>query len=80
MTIDLSPEQSHVIDQAIAEGLIGRADDVVNVGVEELRHRLELKLPGLERSQEAGQRIRELRRGLTLGGIPIKELIDEGRE
>jgi hypothetical protein len=36
--------------------------------------------PPLTRSQIAGQRIRELRKGLTLGGISIKELIEEGRE
>jgi hypothetical protein len=32
------------------------------------------------RSQLAGQRIRELRKGVTLGGISIRELIEEGRE
>lgn len=36
--------------------------------------------PALTRSQIAGQRIRELRKGVTLGGISIKELIEEGRE
>jgi hypothetical protein len=36
--------------------------------------------PTLTRSQIAGQRIRELRKGVTLGGISIKELIEEGRE
>jgi hypothetical protein len=36
--------------------------------------------PDATRSQIAGQRIRELRKGVTLGGIPIKELIEEGRE
>jgi hypothetical protein len=36
--------------------------------------------PGLTRSQIAGQRIRELRKGVTLGGLSIKELIEEGRE
>lgn len=36
--------------------------------------------PPLTRSQTAGQRIRELRKGVTLGGISIKELIEEGRE
>jgi hypothetical protein len=34
----------------------------------------------LTRSQIAGQRIRELRKGVTLGGISIKELIEQGRE
>ncbi len=39
-----------------------------------------LRRPERTRSQLAGQRIRELREGVTLGGIPIKELIEEGRE
>ena len=34
----------------------------------------------LERSQQAGQRIRELRKGNFLHGVSIKELIEEGRE
>lgn len=41
MTIELSPEQAHVIDQAITAGLIGRRDEVVNVGVETRRSRLD---------------------------------------
>ena len=36
--------------------------------------------PAKMRSQIAGDRIRELRKGVTLGDITIKELIDEGRE
>ena len=32
-----------------------------------------------ERAQAAGARIRELRKGVTLGGLTIGELIDEGR-
>jgi hypothetical protein len=36
--------------------------------------------PPLTRSQIAGDRIRELRKGVTLGDISIKELIEEGRE
>ena len=34
----------------------------------------------LTRSQLAGQRIRELRKGNFLHGVSIKELIEEGRE
>ncbi|HEY4365151.1 MAG TPA: hypothetical protein VGN17_29585 [Bryobacteraceae bacterium] len=36
--------------------------------------------PALMRSQLAGQRIRELHKGVTLGGASTKELIEEGRE
>jgi hypothetical protein len=32
-----------------------------------------------ERALAAGARIRELRKGVTLGGLTIRELIDEGR-
>ena len=33
----------------------------------------------LERAKAAGERIRELRKGVTLGDLTIRELIDEGR-
>jgi prevent-host-death family protein len=32
-----------------------------------------------EEAREAAQRIREMSRGVTLGGLRLKELIDEGR-
>lgn len=82
MTIELKPEQSHVIDQALAAGLIEHPDEVVKVGVDALRDRLEWKAsaPDLMRSQIAGERIRQLRKGVTLDGITIKDLIEEGRE
>lgn len=35
--------------------------------------------PGTKSAQEAGEDIRELRKGLTLGGVKIAELIEEGR-
>lgn len=36
-------------------------------------------LPGSREAIEAAERIRARRKGVTLGGIPIKDLIDEGR-
>ena len=41
MTIQLKPEHEHVIGQAIQAGLIANADDVVEVGVEAIRQRLQ---------------------------------------
>lgn len=32
-----------------------------------------------DRGRQAAQRIRERRKGVTLGGLPIKDLISEGR-
>ena len=37
-------------------------------------------LPGSERARQAVERIRERRKGVTLGGISIRELIDDGRK
>lgn len=83
MTIELKPEQAQVIDRAIAAGLIERPDEVVTLGVDSLRGRLAWNATpaAITRSQLAGERIRELRKGVTLdGGTTIKELIEEGRE
>jgi proteasome lid subunit RPN8/RPN11 len=41
MTIRLNPEQQQLIGRAIQAGLIGKADDVVAVGVEAIRQRLQ---------------------------------------
>lgn len=41
MTIELRPEDTRVINEAIQAGLIHDADQVVGVGVETLRSRLE---------------------------------------
>jgi Arc/MetJ-type ribon-helix-helix transcriptional regulator len=79
MTITLRPEQEKVIRQAIEAGMYNSVDEVLDSALESIRKR-EPFHPALTRSQIAGQRIRELRAGVTLGGISIRELIEEGRE
>jgi len=79
MTITLRPEQERVIQQAIETGMYSTVDEVLDSALESLRM-CEPFHADATRSQLAGQRIRELRKGATLGGIPIKELIEEGRE
>ena len=77
MKVELAPEvQAGLLTQARESGLS------LEAYIEQvLRERSgEAARPPLTRSQIAGQRIRELRKGVTLGGIPIKELIKEGRE
>lgn len=53
-------------------------EEVLDAALESVRQREGIP-PALTHSQQAGQRIRELREGLTPGGISIKELIEEGR-
>lgn len=77
MTITLRPEQEQVIQEAIQSGMYGSVDEVLDRALESIRT---VSGSTLSRSQLAGRRIRKLRKGVTLGGTPIKELIEEGRE
>ncbi len=79
MTIELSPDQERVIHQAIETGKYRSVDEVLDSALASIQQG-ESVGPALTRSQLAGQRIRELRKGVTLGGLSIKELIEEGRE
>ena len=60
MTIHLKPEQEQVIGQAIQAGLIESPDDVVEVGVETIRRRLEAR-SSLRTSMNAEQWVQEFR-------------------
>jgi hypothetical protein len=75
--VELTPDvQAGLLAQARRNGLSLEAY-IEQVLRERSREAL---VPSLTRSQIAGQRIRELRKGVSLGGIPIKDLIEEGRE
>ena len=79
MSIQLNPEQEHVIHQVLETGKYRSLDEVLDSAIEAIRQREGIP-PALTRSQLAGQRIRELRKGVTLGTLSIRELIGEGRE
>lgn len=81
LTVDIKPEvQAELARQAAANGM--GIDAYAASLLEEAAH-----LPSTtdravfdkERAQAAVARIRELRKGVTLGGLTIRELIDEGR-
>jgi hypothetical protein len=75
--LELAPDvQAGLLAHAKASGLTleAYAEQVLRA------HTYSARRPDARRSQIAGDRIRELRKGVTLGGIPIKELIEEGRE
>jgi hypothetical protein len=77
VNLELTPDvQADLLVQARESGLSLEAyiEQVIQERVRPSVH------PEITRSQLAGQRIRELREGITLGGIPIKDLIEEGRE
>jgi len=77
MTLELTPEvQAGLLAQAQQSGLTLEA-----YAEKVLRERVcEQSSPALTRSQTAGQRIRELRKGVTLVGLSIRDMIEDGRE
>jgi hypothetical protein len=72
--VDIRPEvQAELARQAAAQG---RALEAYAASLlENAAH-----VPAdIHAARAAGERIRELRKGVTLGGLTIRELIDEGR-
>jgi hypothetical protein len=79
MTVKLElPSDVHVALLAEAQAIGLSLEAYAEQLLRERSHKA--STPALRRSQLAGQRIRELRKGVTLGGISIKELTGEGRE
>jgi hypothetical protein len=60
MTIQLNPEEERLIGQAIQAGLIGKADDVVAVGVGIIRQQLQSPI-GSETELNTEQWLREFK-------------------
>ncbi|HEX4137922.1 MAG TPA: hypothetical protein VHY84_25155 [Bryobacteraceae bacterium] len=83
MTVTLKPEQERVVGEAIEAGLIGAADDVVDVGLETIRLRLESRARQSHQQAIDAAADRLLRFGkkyrFSLDGLTTRDLIDEGR-
>ena len=79
INIDIRPEvQAELARQAAAHGR--ELEAYAASLLEEAVHLpTESAVFDRERAQAAAAKIRELRKGLTLGGLTIRELIDEGR-
>ena len=79
ITLNISPEvQAELARQAAAHGM---GINAYAAGLlEEAAHApADKPVFDKERVQAAGARIRELSKGVTLGGLTIRQLIDEGR-
>jgi hypothetical protein len=83
MNVTLRPEQERVVGEAISAGLIGNAEEVVDLGIETIRQRLESGATRVRRQEIEGavERLRKFgeKYRFSLGGLPIKELVNEGR-
>jgi len=77
MTIQLKPCQEQAINSAIRAGAFRSVDEFMDTAIAILT-----KSPVADASSAAPRKSRlwELREGLSLGDLKIKELIEEGRE
>jgi hypothetical protein len=79
MTIEITrPEVESLIHQRLQTGAFVDAEDVIFRALQSLAPEPEPAFDK-QRALAAGARIRELSQGLILGGLTIRELIDEGR-
>ena len=80
MTITLSPEHEQLISEAIRAGLIRTPDEAIDEALETLRQRLHAR-SARPTPAETAERLATFgkRHQLSLGGLSIKDLINEGR-
>ena len=81
ITVDIRPEvQAELARQAAAHGRALEAH-AASLLEEAAQVPSGINPPAFdkERARVAGERIRALRKGVALGGLTIRELIDEGR-
>lgn len=78
MTIQLSHQQEQAIQAAIQAGMFRSADEFINTAIASLPNVVTVNAP--PSGSFAKSRLWELREGLSLGAVSIKELIEEGRE
>ena len=81
MVLTLKPEHERMLKEELQSGFYRSAEEVVGRALEALRGK---ELGVFQRAtkrdpKHAAARIRDRRKGVTLGGLRIKDLINEGR-
>jgi len=77
MTITLQPDQERAIEDAIRAGAFRSVDEFINAAIATLPNRAITAEPAHTPARKL--RLWELREGLALGELSIKDLIDGGR-
>jgi hypothetical protein len=82
MTITLTRHSEDIIQDQISSGAARSPEEAIERALENWAEQSQRYWPlGPEpMPNEAVEEIRKLRKGVTLGGIKIKDLVDEGRK
>ena len=76
----LTPDTERLINEALKRGHYRDAEDVIQQALQTLHAAHQASLSQVHECQEAAAHIRELRKGMTLGGLNIKDLLHEGHK
>ncbi len=81
MILTLNPEHERMVNDELRAGHYRSAEEVIGCALEALREREQGFFRRAEERdpKRAATRIRERRKGVTLGGLRIKDLVNEGR-
>jgi Arc/MetJ-type ribon-helix-helix transcriptional regulator len=74
----LKPNHEQLVQEALRTGRYRDADEFLDEALSAWKKN-EAESFDLQKAQAAAASIRELRKGVTLGGLKIKDLIAEGR-
>ena len=80
MTITLQPETERLIHEELKRGHYKDAEEVIQRALQTLHATHQASPSTVHECQEAAARLRALRKGVTLGGLNIKDLIHEGHK
>jgi Arc/MetJ-type ribon-helix-helix transcriptional regulator len=80
MTITLKPDTERLINEELKSGQYKDAEEVIQRALQTLHAAHQAPPTQVHECQEAAARIRELRQGVTLGGLSIKDLIHAGHK
>jgi Arc/MetJ-type ribon-helix-helix transcriptional regulator len=80
MTITLKPETERLINEELKSGHYKDAEEVIQRALQTLHATHQAAPSKVQECQEAAVRICELRKGVILGGLKIKDLIHEGHK
>jgi Arc/MetJ-type ribon-helix-helix transcriptional regulator len=78
MTINLKAETERLVREEIESGRFRSVDELIIEGVQALRAQKCAAGNRSQHYQSSAARLRELRKGVTLGGLRIKDLAHEG--
>jgi Arc/MetJ-type ribon-helix-helix transcriptional regulator len=81
MVLTLNPKNERMVNEELQTGLYRSAEEVIGCALEALREKERSFLRPAEKRdpKRAAARIRDRRKGVTLGGLRIKDLVNEGR-